>query len=51
MEIGTGLIIFFVLTTIVGVAMGLFFSVDGLSAKFYKMFEEEDRNKKLNTPN
>ena len=47
MEIGTGMIIFFVVTSVVGVAMGLFFSVDSLSAKFYKIFEEEDRNKKL----
>lgn len=46
MEIGTGMIIFFVVTSVLGIAMALFFSVDGLSAKFYKMFEE-DRNTKL----
>lgn len=45
MEIGTGMIIFFVLTSIFGIAMGLFFSVDRFSAKFYKLFEE-DRNTK-----
>jgi len=47
MEIGSGLMTFFIITSVVGVAMGIFFSVDGLSGKFYKMFEDEDRDKKL----
>ena len=47
MEISSGLWIFFAITSVLGVAMGIFFSVDGLSAKFYSLFDDSDRNKKL----
>ena len=45
MDISSELMIFFIVTSILGIVMALFFSIDGLSEKFYKFFEE-DRDKK-----
>jgi hypothetical protein len=44
MEISTGLIIFFVLTTIVGVAIGLIFSVEDLGKKIEQYFKEDKKD-------
>ena len=46
MELGIGMYIFFIVTTIVGVAIGLLFSVEDLSGKLAEYFKEED--KKIN---
>jgi len=43
MELGMGMYIFFGVTSVIGVAIGLIFSVDSLSSKFYNYFKEEKK--------
>jgi len=42
----TGLIIFFILASIFGVAIAVIFSIDGLSGKLFSGFATDDREDK-----
>ena len=43
MEISTGLWIFFIITSIIGVAIGFLFSVEDLGKKMEEFFQEGDK--------